>query len=105
MFKKKRKKILLTGGGTMGSVSPLLAIVDTCRQLGLDYNFQWIGTATGPERKIVDLANINFQAISSGKFRRYLSIENFFDLGKIIKGFFQASKIRSEEHTSELQSH
>lgn len=88
--KNKANKILLTGGGTMGSVSPLLAIVDTARAQGYDWQYLWLGTKTGLEHQAVDQANIRFKAIESGKLRRYWSIQNFKDIWHIKKGFFQA---------------
>jgi UDP-N-acetylglucosamine--N-acetylmuramyl-(pentapeptide) pyrophosphoryl-undecaprenol N-acetylglucosamine transferase len=103
-----KNKILLTGGGTGGSVSPLLAIVNSLTPAcpagrpalspailrgGAgegDYNFLFIGTKFGPERKMVEDANIKFKAIASGKFRRYFSFKNILDLFLILIGFFQA---------------
>lgn len=84
----KSKKIILTGGGTGGSVTPLLALVPRFQAEGLDV--LWIGTRTGVEKKIVSDAKLPFYAIASGKFRRYFSIKNFTDPILIIIGFFQS---------------
>lgn len=83
---KTKKKIILTGGGTAGSVSPLLAVAEIMP----DYDFLWVGTKTGPEKEMVKELGIKFQAISSGKFRRYLSLQNLIDPFRIIWGFFQS---------------
>lgn len=64
-------KILLTGGGTLGSVSPLLAIADELRAHGHELVF--VGTYEGPERKIVDQAGISFLPMTAPKFRRYMT--------------------------------
>ncbi len=87
------KKILLTGGGTGGSVMPLLAIVDEIRNLEheiSEINFLWLGTGKGPERQMVEKENIKFKNIANGKLRRYFSLWNFIDLFLIITGFWQA---------------
>lgn len=82
-------KILLTGGGTMGSVTPLLAIKDALQQSG-DYEFLWVGTSFGPERKIVEQNKIPFRSIPSGKLRRYFSWRNFTDIFLIFFGFIKS---------------
>src|SRR3990167_6209862 len=90
-------KILLSGGGTMGSVSPLLAVVDELRHREPNkHEFLWIGTEQGPEKEVVEDYEIPFMGISAGKFRRYLSVENFFDVFRFFKGSRQAKKILRE---------
>ena len=86
-------KILLSGGYTLGPVTPLLAIAEKYRKKYPDTEFVWIGTKTGPEKQIIEESGIKFFSISSGKLRRYLSIKNLFDLVKIKIGFFQSLKI------------
>lgn len=86
-------KILLVGGGTMGSVSPLLAVYQEIKKVNANASFLFIGTKNGPEKKVVESYKIPFLAISSGKFRRYFAWQNFIDPFKIILGFFQALKI------------
>ncbi len=93
----KFKKILLTGGGTGGSVVPLLAIVNEIRRRGelqsistADFNFLWLGTKTGIERHMVEEKEIEFRAISACKIRRYFSWQNFIDLFKIKLAFWQS---------------
>lgn len=97
----KKKKILLTGGGTGGSVSPLLAIVDTIKlkpdlfadQEINDISFLWVGTKNGPEQQMVEREGVEFKSIASGKLRRYFSLKNFADFFRIMAGFFQSIKI------------
>ncbi|MFA6534184.1 MAG: glycosyltransferase, partial [Patescibacteria group bacterium] len=69
-------RILLTGGGTMGSVTPLLATAEQLKTDGLTAEFLWLGTKAGPERAVVELAGIKFQPIIGGKWRRYFSLQN-----------------------------
>jgi len=91
MKNNKIKKIILSGGGTAGSVTPLLAIVDEFKKEKLNnYEFLWIGTKKGLEEKMVQDAKIKFIKINSGKLRRYFSFYNFSDIFLIIFGFFQS---------------
>ncbi|MCB9802603.1 UDP-N-acetylglucosamine--N-acetylmuramyl-(pentapeptide) pyrophosphoryl-undecaprenol N-acetylglucosamine transferase [Candidatus Nomurabacteria bacterium] len=83
-----KRKILLVGGGTLGSVSPLLAVA---QKYSADYLF--LGTKTGPEKNLIQSAGLNFQEISSGKLRRYWAWSNFVDLFKIKFAFWQSIKI------------
>ena len=85
----KQYKILLTGGGTGGSVMPLLAVYDELKNNG-QYEFLWLGTKFGPEREMVEKAGIKFKAISGGKWRRYFSFKNLVDIFKIKLGFLEA---------------
>ncbi len=90
-------KILFSGGGTLGPVTPLLAIKDVIREKDRYASFFWIGTKNGPEVELIAEHGIPFQAISAGKFRRYFSFLNLFDIGRIIRGFFQAVRILLRE--------
>jgi len=101
--KNKKVKILLTGGGTGGSVSPLLAVVEELTspqpspskgegaiRRGEKYEFLWVGTKSGPEREMVERTGIKFIAMPAGKLRRYFSLKNFLDPFKIIVAFFKS---------------
>lgn len=83
-------KVLFTGGGTLGSVTPLLAVAEAYEAQDKDVEFVWVGTDTGPEFDLVDELGIPFFTVSSGKFRRYFSVKNFSDLFRIVAGFFQS---------------
>jgi UDP-N-acetylglucosamine--N-acetylmuramyl-(pentapeptide) pyrophosphoryl-undecaprenol N-acetylglucosamine transferase len=83
-------KLLFSGGGTMGSVSPLLAVAERMKKEFPDCQMLWIGTKNGPEKTVVEKSGITFRAITSGKLRRYFSFQNFIDPFKILFGFFQA---------------
>jgi len=87
-------KILYTGGGTLGSVSPLIAIHEKLKEKLETRNQKletlWLGTKFGPERAIVENEDIEFKPIISGKFRRYFDLQNLIDLFKIKFGFWQS---------------
>lgn len=69
-------RIILTGGGTLGSVTPLLALYEEIRDRGIPAEFLWIGTAHGPEKELVQREEIEFASIPSGKLRRYADWRN-----------------------------
>jgi len=87
-------KILFTGGGTLGSVTPLLAVYEELvrreSSRGKSPQALWIGTTTGPERAVVGVYGIPFFPIISGKLRRYFSITNFVDPLRILIGMVQS---------------
>src|SRR3989338_936463 len=83
-----KTKILLTGGGTGGSVTPLLALVD---ELGkAKFQYLWLGTTSGPEKEMIEKEGIEFKATAAGKFRRYWSWRNLFDPILVVVGFWQS---------------
>lgn len=81
-------KIVLTGGGTAGHVTPNIALKDEL--INRDYEICYIGSHDGIEREIVGRENIEYYGISSGKLRRYMSFENFKDSFKVFKGLIDA---------------
>jgi len=83
-------RVLLTGGGTMGSVTPLIAIAEEIKKQREDAEFLWLGTKNGPERNVIKEYGIQFNPIVYGKWPRYFSIENFLAPFKVLAGFFQA---------------
>jgi UDP-N-acetylglucosamine--N-acetylmuramyl-(pentapeptide) pyrophosphoryl-undecaprenol N-acetylglucosamine transferase len=83
-------KILCAGGGTLGSVTPLLAVINELRRSPEPVEVYWFGTNSGPERKLVESYKINFMALSAGKMRRYWSVQNFSDICRTMVGFFEA---------------
>lgn len=85
------KKIVLTGGGSAGHVTPNIALVPKLRELGFD--ILYIGSQKGIEKDIIQKENITFKSISSGKLRRYFDIKNFTDPFRVVKGVFDARSI------------
>lgn len=84
------KKIILTGGGTAGHVTPNIALVPQLKEAG--FEIKYIGSEGGMETKLVEDAGLDYQGISSGKLRRYFSWKNFSDPFRVLKGYFQAKK-------------
>ncbi len=89
--------IIFSGGGTLGPVTPLLAIHETIKKSYPHSKFLWVGTARGPERTLVEKEGVRFVSLSAGKFRRYVSLWNITDLLRIIVGFFQSLRLLIKE--------
>ncbi len=85
------KKIILTGGGTAGHVTPNLALLPSLQELG--YEIHYIGSKQGIEKKLIESAGIPYDAISSGKLRRYFDIKNFSDPFRVVKGYWEALRL------------
>ena len=85
------KKIVLTGGGTAGHVTPNIALIPKLKEEG--YDIEYIGSYDGIEKKLIADTGLKYHGISSGKLRRYFDLKNFTDPFKVIKGFFEALSI------------
>ena len=82
------KRILLTGGGTAGHVTPNIALLPRLRELG--YDISYMGSYDGIEKKLITEFRIPYYGISSGKLRRYFDLKNFSDPFKVLKGYGEA---------------
>ena len=85
------KKIVLTGGGTAGHVTPNIALMPELQKNG--YEIYYIGSYDGIEKKLIEELGIPYYGISSGKLRRYFDWKNFSDPFRVLKGFSQAKKL------------
>ena len=88
------KRIILTGGGTAGHVTPNIALLPRLKELG--YDIQYIGSHNGMEKGLIEPLGIPYHGISSGKLRRYFSLQNFTDPFRVLKGFGEAKKLIKE---------
>lgn len=88
------KRIILTGGGTAGHVTPNIALIPKLRELG--YDIQYIGSYNGIEKELIEPFGIPYHGISSGKLRRYFSLQNFTDPFRVLKGLSEAKKLIRE---------
>lgn len=88
------KKIVLTGGGTAGHVTPNIALLPSLRDAG--YEISYMGSYDGIEKKLIADFDIPYVGISTGKFRRYLDLKNLTDPFRVLKGFSEARKYLKE---------
>lgn len=88
------KKIVLTGGGTAGHVTPNIALIPALRRAG--YEISYVGSYDGIEKKLIADFGIPYTGISTGKLRRYLDVKNLTDPFRVLKGFSEAKKYLKE---------
>ena len=85
------KRIVFTGGGTAGHVTPNIALFPRLKEKG--YDIHYIGSYDGIEKRLIEDFRIPYYGISTGKLRRYFDVKNFSDPFRVIKGFMEAKKI------------
>ena len=88
------KKIVLTGGGTAGHVTPNLALLPALQEAG--FLITYMGSYDGIEQRLVEDFGIPYVGIATGKFRRYLDVKNLTDPFRVIKGYAEARKFLKE---------
>jgi len=81
-------KIVFTGGGTAGHVTPNVALIHVLKPAG--WNIEYIGSPDGVEKAMMTSLHVPYHAVSSGKLRRYFSLKNFFDPLNIVRGIWQS---------------
>lgn len=86
------KRIVLTGGGTAGHVTPHMSLIPRLRAEG--YDIHYIGTQSGIERQMMEaLPDVTYHPIQSGKLRRYFSLRNFTDPFQVLWGAEQSVRL------------
>ena len=88
------KKIVLTGGGTAGHVTPNLALLPGLRERG--FEILYIGSLEGIEKTLMENAGVEYRGIPTGKFRRYSGVSTIKKAGNVFRGFYEAAKERRE---------
>ncbi len=81
-------KIIFTGGGTAGHVTPNLALIEKLQEK--NWEISYIGSHDGIEKKLIHEINIPYYSIATGKLRRYFSWENFLTPLQVFKGIYQS---------------
>ena len=84
------KKIVLTGGGSAGHVTPNIALLPALKDAG--YEVTYMGSYDAIEKKLIADFDIPYVGVSTGKFRRYLDLKNLTDPFRVMKGFGEARK-------------
>ncbi len=91
------KKIVLTGGGTAGHVTPNIAIIEDLKNF--QYEIHYIGQKNSIEEQLIKAQgdSIPFHRISAGKLRRNAdfkdTMKNIGDVFKVAVGFSAARNI------------
>lgn len=98
-------RIVVSGGGTAGHISPILAVLEELKRLDKNLEVLFIGSGGPMEQKILAGAGIEYVRIPAGKFRRYgrkfyeaaidarTNWKNFKDFFKFNGGVFRAYQL------------
>lgn len=95
---------MFTGGGTLGPVTPLLALAEVWKKADPSVRFVWIGTERGPERALVEDQGIFFHTIPTVRLPRYLSVEWLLLPIRFVMAFVETCRILSIENPSLIAS-
>lgn len=90
-MERKELNIVCAGGGTLGSVTPLLSVLAELKKQLPAHKVRvvWFGTARGPEKEVVQNVVETYITLPAAKWRRYFSIKNITDLGLILFSFIK----------------
>lgn len=92
MQDQKEKTILFTGGGTIGPVTPLLALYEELVKKHPEWTYQWVGTKSGPEKELIQKHNIDFFTLPEVKLDRFFSLRNFIAPFRMIFALIKANQ-------------
>src|SRR3990167_11438169 len=85
-------RIMFSGGGTAGSVTPFLSLAEQLK----NHELWFVGTHTGVERQLV--TGMTYLTLPAGKWRRYFSLRNVIDPLIIIGAFYKAWYLLLKHH-------
>ncbi|MCA1645675.1 MAG: glycosyltransferase [Chloroflexi bacterium] len=85
--------MLLAGGGSGGSATPVLAVAQALRRLAPSVDFLYVGTHDGPEAALAAAQGVRFVGVSSGKLRRYWDRQNLTDPLRVVIGTLQSAQL------------
>lgn len=86
-------RILLAGGGSGGSATPVIAVAERLRELAPGCELLLVGTREGPESALAGAAGLAFAAVPCGKLRRYWSWQNVTDPARVLAGLASAARL------------
>ena len=82
------KRLLFTGGGTTGHVTKNLILMRLLKQRHPELELHYAGVEHGKEAELVKADLATFHPISSGKLRRYFSLETIPDFFRFVWGMW-----------------
>jgi UDP-N-acetylglucosamine--N-acetylmuramyl-(pentapeptide) pyrophosphoryl-undecaprenol N-acetylglucosamine transferase len=83
-------RVLLAGGGSGGSATPVLAVAQALRRLDPDVQLLYVGTRDGPEAALAVAQSIPFCGVHAGKLRRYWDVHNLVDPLLVMQGIAES---------------
>lgn len=88
-----KKRLLFTGGGTTGHVTKNLILMRLLKKKHPSVEMHYAGVAHGKESDLVKPELADFHVISSGKLRRYFSLETIPDFFRFLKGIWGSYRL------------
>ena len=85
-------RLVIAGGGTGGHVLPAVSVLEELRRREIPLDTLWIGSKDGVEREAAQREGVPFQAVSTGKLRRYLDARTVPDAFRVPVGIVQARR-------------
>lgn len=86
-------RVLLAGGGSGGSATPVLAVAQAVRAARPAVRFLYVGTRSGPEAALAAAQGIPFVGVATGKLRRYWDWDNLVDPFRVLAGIAQSWRL------------
>ena len=84
----KKIKIIFTGGGSSGHVTPSLPLISALQNKGVDTFY--VGSKKGIEHSLIKPLKIPYYAITAGKLNRYWTWKNLLTPFQLMKGIIQS---------------
>jgi UDP-N-acetylglucosamine--N-acetylmuramyl-(pentapeptide) pyrophosphoryl-undecaprenol N-acetylglucosamine transferase len=78
--------VLLAGGGSGGSATPVLAVAQALKRRVPGVELLYVGTRDGPEASLAAAQGIPFVGVHAGKLRRYWDTRNITDPARVVAG-------------------
>jgi len=88
------KKIVLTGGGTAGHITPNIALFPRLAEEG--FELFYIGSNDGMEERLLRDLPVKYFGVNNGKIRRSLDLKNLATPFRVYIGTLQSRKILKE---------
>lgn len=89
-------RILFSGGGTGGTLVPLIAVAEAITDIQSDAEIRFVITSAETDRALLEHTGFPFATLDSGKLRRYFHFRNITDVFLSIGAFFKARKLLKE---------
>jgi UDP-N-acetylglucosamine--N-acetylmuramyl-(pentapeptide) pyrophosphoryl-undecaprenol N-acetylglucosamine transferase len=71
----------------------VIAVAEAVRRLQPDAQFLYVGTTSGPEAALVRQAGLSYQAVHTGRLRRYRTWRNLTDPFLVLAGLVESAQI------------
>ena len=88
---RRLSRVVVAGGGSAGHVVPALPVMEALGRQGVEVHF--VGGLDGIERRLATPSATAYHGITTGKLRRYFSLQNLADCFRVPVGVWQAWRL------------